>query len=593
MNRDLKSSIDTIQSMKEKGVFENYIEYIEFPFYKNLFPRTRINFTFPMTILIGKNGSGKTSTLHALYGAPKNQSCSDFWFSTEVDPIDESGDKNRFFYGYKIDKHSSIQEVMKTRMKRGSDTKKEDPDYWETSRPLKKDGMLPLEDGKQRSAPINKDVIYLDFRAEVSAFDKVFNFSKGKLNERKQLLRDRSKYLNRLVHDEPMRFRGVADSVMGTVEELSEEEINTIGQILDKDYVSIKVAQHRLYKIDGTSFYVKTKINSRYSEANAGSGEIAVIQLVRKIHSAPDYALVLLDEPEVSIHPGAQEKLKIYLLDQIIKKKLQVVISTHSPILIDMMPNSAIKLFKTNPEGKFVVLEDVHYQEAFFDIEDKVLDKKLILCEDYVAKEIIDKTLKAMDKLQYFSVEYLSGGEKTLITKYVPAYTNRTFDNKIFLILDGDMYTGVKFNEDDLTVSQSKDPKYLCELVKKVYGTPIEVFSDGGKGGEREDQKIQQYLQYLRFHNTNVFYLPDLIPEMMLLNSNYVKTTYKDILAKYSEITNKNAKTILREITNFDFGDSDHEHLYSMVAILANKWSTENSISKEKLVKILEEIFKA
>ena len=87
--------------------------------------------------------------------------------------------------------------------------------------------------------------------------------------------------------------------------------------------------------------------------------------------------------------------------------------------------------------------------------------------------------------------------------------------------------------------------------------------------------------------------MPDLIPEMMLLNSNYVKTTYKDILAKYSEITNKNAKTILREITNFDFGDSDHEHLYSMVAILANKWSTENSISKEKLVKILEEIFKA
>lgn len=54
-----------------------------------------------------------------------------------------------------------------------------------------------------------------------------------------------------------------------------------------------------------------------YSEANAGSGEIAVVQLVRRIEKARDYSLVLLDEPEVSLHPGAQENLKEYLLEAI------------------------------------------------------------------------------------------------------------------------------------------------------------------------------------------------------------------------------------------------------------------------------------
>ena len=85
----MQEDISSIQRMKECGCFKNYIEYIQFPFYKNLVEHSRINFDFPMTVLIGKNGGGKSSTLHALYGAPKGYTCSDFWFSTEVDPIAE------------------------------------------------------------------------------------------------------------------------------------------------------------------------------------------------------------------------------------------------------------------------------------------------------------------------------------------------------------------------------------------------------------------------------------------------------------------------------------------------------------------------
>lgn len=32
----IQTTIETIKSMKKSGVFNNYIEYIEFPFYKNL-----------------------------------------------------------------------------------------------------------------------------------------------------------------------------------------------------------------------------------------------------------------------------------------------------------------------------------------------------------------------------------------------------------------------------------------------------------------------------------------------------------------------------------------------------------------------------
>lgn len=568
-------------------MFKKYIEYIDFPFYKNLVPRTRINFSFPITILVGKNGSGKSSTLHALYGAPLHKTCADFWFSTEVDPIMESGGKNRFFYGYRIDKKSEIKEVMKTRMKRGSKTKKDDPDYWETSRPVLRDGMLATE----RNSPVEKETVYLDFRAEVSAFDKIFHFSKDSLEKRKDFLRSRSKYLNRLFNDEPMRFPGDKDDNVGKVKNLDKECIEIVSTILGKNYVDIKIAEHKLFRNPGTSIYVKTQMTSKYSEANAGSGEVAVIQLVRKIQDAPEYSLILLDEPEVSIHPGAQEKLKYYLLDITIKKKLQIVISTHSPILIEGMPNSAIKLFKTDLSGKFDVKENVNYQEAFFDIEDKVFNKKIIFCEDFAASVLIKKLLKGMDKAQYFDVDYISGGEKSLLQVFLPSITtNEQLCNKVFLILDGDMETDFTFNESEITVEQKRDYGFLCDCVKKAFGMEIQPYVDGGENGAREDQKCEVYLRYLNYFSKNIFYLPEeSIPEKIILKSQYTKNRYHSILEKYAEIKNTNAKEIILKITEDDYGD--FENLKATISLLANKWSQEDSCAKEILKACLNEIF--
>lgn len=62
----MDKEIDTIKNMKENGAFKKYIEYIVFPYYKNLVPGTKINLEFPITILVGKNGSGKVQ-LYMLY----------------------------------------------------------------------------------------------------------------------------------------------------------------------------------------------------------------------------------------------------------------------------------------------------------------------------------------------------------------------------------------------------------------------------------------------------------------------------------------------------------------------------------------------
>lgn len=585
----VQNDISAIKKMKTNGVFKNYIEYIKFPFYKNLIPNSKINFEFPLTVLVGKNGSGKSSTLHALFGAPMGYTCSNFWFSTEVDPITEDGDRPRYLYGYKSDKDSEIKEVLKARILRGgTKTKKRDPDYWETSKPLKKDGMRG-----ERCAPVEKKVIYLDFRAEVSAFDKTLHFSKGNIDERKSIVRERAKYLNRLFNDQPVRFPGPYSKNIGKMEILDKNTVDLICKILNKEYTEIRVADHKIYKNDGTSVLLKTNNNGQYSEANAGSGEVAVVQLVRQIEKAEEYSLVLLDEPEVSLHPGAQENMKEYLISVAKRKKLQIVISTHSSSIINGLPNSAIKLFKTNENGKFYIQEDVNYQEAFFSIEDKIDNKKIIYCEDDFAKKVIEKTLKNMGKEEYFNVMYQHGGEKTLINHHLTVVAlNNEISKNIYFILDGDMDVDYEFSEDDIPRDDDEKIKFLKKSVKKAFGRDLDVFPDGTKEGGRNDQIIQCYLCYLRFFKTNVRFLPNKnIPEKMVLDSKYAKECYKDILDNYNEVDSTNAKNIIREITKNEHGNTDY---YCETADkLAYKWSLENTDDKKCLEKVLNEIFNA
>ena len=49
---------ETVQ-VEIDGVFPNWITHIRFPYFKNIQPNTRIDFSCPITALVGPNGTGK------------------------------------------------------------------------------------------------------------------------------------------------------------------------------------------------------------------------------------------------------------------------------------------------------------------------------------------------------------------------------------------------------------------------------------------------------------------------------------------------------------------------------------------------------
>lgn len=183
MDNKINSFINKINNSYRNNPksYSPFIEHMRFPKYKALIQNTKINFNFPVTIFVGKNGCNKTSILQALYGAPRGTSVGDYWFSTNVDKIEEGKeviDRHCFIYGYKHEIAGKIVEVIKTRIR-----DKNNPDYWEPARPNKRYGMVKPTINELESAGnsnttrwdlIEKNIVYCDCKEYVSAYDLFF-----------------------------------------------------------------------------------------------------------------------------------------------------------------------------------------------------------------------------------------------------------------------------------------------------------------------------------------------------------------------------------------------------------------------------------
>ncbi|HYX07504.1 MAG TPA: AAA family ATPase, partial [Bacteroidales bacterium] len=529
---DINSLIDSIKSLSAANMLGRYINFIQFPFYRNLEINTRINFTFPFTVFVGQNGSGKSSTLHALYGAPQGHTPYEFWFDTVVDPIRYYSDEHKrhsFFYSY-FDKNGDELEVVKARIRR-----KGNPNYWETSRPLRWAGMksLPEDVDRERNPPLEKNVVYLDFRSELSAFDKYFYFREPtglKAKNKQEYLRKKSKHLKKVFSRSNHIVYGPYNVKQNEpLENLTKQELDIVSFILGRKYVEGKIVEHKIFTDWGYSVKFKTE-RASYSEAFAGSGEVAIVRLVREIYQAPDYSLILLDEPEVSLHPGAQHRLKLFLLEQIKSKKHQIVLSTHSPTFVEELPIDAIKVFYQNPAtGRFKVDEERTYKEAFYHIELTNPDKTEIIVEDLLSKKIIESVINSIGEevVSITHVKFFPGGSSAIKNDFIKVFSQEEQKNR-HIIFDGDQKPN-ELHFDPLELSdKEKTVANLKKLVKKQVGMKISFTPDGYKGKSDRTGKIDLIMKYLTYYKDYVHYLPGDQPEQIIWNREYAENLLGD-----------------------------------------------------------------
>lgn len=455
---------DELSAMWNRGVFEPTIHYIRFPVFKNLVPNMTIEFSHPITALVGPNGSNKTAILRALQGCPTGNDLGNYWFGTAMDAIPAEA-RHRFIYGRNSSSVQTVVEVVKTRIgrRRSSRSKRAiDPDLFEPSRPLTSppDNMErypfkdnpPTDGSKTRWNTIDKDVLYLDFRSQLSAFDWAFYhaeaYSAGSLTFlqalrlRKATIRNRSRRLAAAISDGRKSdiWYGI-ERIIEPIHTVSNEELTAIKAILGRDYESIRIIHHRYFgKQGGWTVLMKTA-GIQYSEAFAGSGEYAAVMLVCSVFQASPKSLILLDEPEVSLHPSAQRAVVDFLSNIARQRHHQIIFATHSPEMIRILPVNAIKVLSIRADDGRV---DIPSQEvaphAAFEAVGASYDHPTVVVEDRLAAALVEYAIKDLQIAASVDVKFIPGGAETLWSHYLPMWAHDEREN-LLLLLDGDQFT--------------------------------------------------------------------------------------------------------------------------------------------------------
>lgn len=71
----------------------------------------------------------------------------------------------------------------------------------------------------------------------------------------------------------------------------------------------------------------------KHSSNGAGDGYINIFNIVDSLYDSTENNVILIDEPEISLHPDLQRKLFNLLVEY--SKDKQIIVSTHSPYFVD------------------------------------------------------------------------------------------------------------------------------------------------------------------------------------------------------------------------------------------------------------------
>ncbi len=181
-----------------------------------------------------------------------------------------------------------------------------------------------------------------------------------------------------------------------------------------------------------------------YSELHMAAGERALLRLSKEIAQL-EGALVLIDQVEAGLHPWVQQLLMLHLQQLALRNALQIIVTSHSPVVLDSVPlNGKIFLDRDESSGEVVVRPAYRdlIQNALYGRSNEMLK---LLCEDEIAEGILEGVFDFLLPQERIKWESVYIGHDTGASEF-PMYATSLakfgqIQDTVF-ILDGDQRGG-------------------------------------------------------------------------------------------------------------------------------------------------------
>lgn len=235
-------------------------------------------------------------------------------------------------------------------------------------------------------------------------------------------------------------------------DQISNRIIKEAATILNIDYQNFFDNKYKTQHFPGVSLVD----GLTYSSLSMGTGEQRTIKILSTVLKAPKHSLILIDEIDLLLHISSLSRL-IKTLYQIAKEKqLQIIFTSHSLEILNHKDIVKI-LYLHNIEGKTQVFHKVT-PDLIYSHTGIVNKTYEIYVEDDFAKSIVQKILKDLNKRRFVDVTTFGVADNAFTLAASVSKLNPS--KKTLFLLDGDVYTTTQEKQAQLDKRISgNDPK--------------------------------------------------------------------------------------------------------------------------------------
>jgi len=212
--------------------------------------------------------------------------------------------------------------------------------------------------------------------------------------------------------------------------QLDDDFLKIFSRILTRDYANAAITKSKKYSLR------RCEYGSTYTSFNMGAGEDTLIEMLYHLQEAPEGSLIVIEEAELGLHPEAQRKFAEELQGIAWKKKFQVITSSHSPDFIDSLPRISRILIQRTSSTTHNVVKHPTTRYAMGFLHGASQYELNIYCEDSFAEQII-KSARSPELRKRTRVIGVGGVEQ--VAKLCGAHVRADWSGNYSGVFDGDV----------------------------------------------------------------------------------------------------------------------------------------------------------
>lgn len=241
------------------------------------------------------------------------------------------------------------------------------------------------------------------------------------------------------------------DELLESEEELefTTEQISELNYLVGKNYtrcISYELSDEHPNFIP--VFFKVTENGTLYDSLSMGLGEHLLLYVYYLLDKIEKNSILIIEEPESFISVLSQIHLINHLSKVISKKSITVIISSHSPHILESIREDHIRII-TNFQNRISVFSPTQKEEAqrVLGFEYKKIEqilevhnkKATVFVEDHAARVFLECLLREEIPYIFKSIDIVSVGGESSITARLCFDDSKYMSHRLIGIYDGDM----------------------------------------------------------------------------------------------------------------------------------------------------------